>query len=134
MKTKIAITLPLLFLLAPCLAMAKSAKPQSACYNCTDIQYLTSRHFAISNPALVTNYASKPNIPYTKVATITVSHMNSAGIKRSAGVINDIMKNDAAMLGGNGLMNIQRGKTADSATVVHLTLPGTEIEPSYTPV
>lgn len=132
MKAKITIILPLLFSLTACATASKPSK-QLACNNCTTVSYLASKHFPVSNPALVNTYGSKPQEAYVQIAKISVNHLNSSGTKRSQGELSDIMKNDAAMLGGNGLINIQAGKRADSATVIHLAR-GRTLEPSYMPI
>jgi hypothetical protein len=63
---------------------------------------------------------TKPSIdrPYKVVGKATVSKYNVAGFKRQEATIRDIMREFAASMGGDALINIQTDDKTISATII----------------
>lgn len=79
----------------------------------------TSHHFASSrsskvamnkNPITVAFYPQGmlPNSPYKIIAKESVSQFNSGGIKRQDAVVHDVLRQLAASVGGDAVINIRR--------------------------
>lgn len=71
------------------------------------------------NPLAVTFYThSKPNAPYTIVGLETISKYNDGGNKRQEATIRDGMRELAAAMGGDAVINIKHDSKSISGTVV----------------
>lgn len=60
------------------------------------------------NPVGIQVYASgqRPVRPYKVIGTETVSKYNPAGIKRQTAMIHDVMRNLAASIGGDAVIDV----------------------------
>ncbi len=56
--------------------------------------------------------------PYKVLGEATVSRYNPAGAKRQEATIRDLMRQEAASLDGDGIINIHRGDDKITATVI----------------
>lgn len=72
------------------------------------------------NPITVTFYrkGQKPEMPYRILGTETVSKFNTVGIKRQEASIRDVMRNLAASMGGDAVINIQRDDKSVFGTII----------------
>ena len=99
----------------------------SACTSLHEAQPLDTAHKKTAslkqcpqkNPLDVTVYfRTSPKKPYQIVGEETISKYNLGGIKRQAANIHDAMRNLAASMGGDAVINVKhRGKTI-TATVI----------------
>ncbi len=72
------------------------------------------------NPMAVSFYPSTKNlsIPYVVLGKETVSKFNFVGIKRQEATIHDTMRNLAASMGGDAVIDIQHGDKMITGTVI----------------
>lgn len=72
------------------------------------------------NPIAVTLYThgKKPSKPYTIVGHETVSKYNLVGMKRQEAHIRDVMRNLAANMGGDAVIDISHDDKTVQATVI----------------
>jgi hypothetical protein len=71
------------------------------------------------NPLTVAMYTDKkPSNPYKILGTETVSKFNYNGIKRQIAIIHDAMRNLAAKMGGDAVINIAHDDKAVTGTVI----------------
>lgn len=60
----------------------------------------------------------KPLHPYKVIGTETISKYNTVGVKRQEAVIRDAMRNLAASMGGDAVINIMNEDKTITATVI----------------
>lgn len=60
----------------------------------------------------------KPLHPYKVIGTETISKYNTVGVKRQEAVIRDAMRNLAASMGGDAVINIMNDDKTITATVI----------------
>lgn len=71
------------------------------------------------NPLTVTFYTKgQPNVPYTIVGQESISKFNMGGNKRQEANIRDGMRELAAAMGGDAVINIKHDSNSISGTVV----------------
>jgi hypothetical protein len=81
-----------------------------------------TKKYTSTNPKLIKfTVNNKVNHQYQKIATISVNHYNLVGVKRQAGVINDLIRTYAAELGGNAVINIHTERNAEIGEVIRFT-------------
>lgn len=70
------------------------------------------------NPIAVAFYDNKPTTPYKVIGTETVSKYNGVGIKRQEASIHDAMRNLAAAMGGDAIIDVMHDDKTVTGTVI----------------
>jgi hypothetical protein len=60
----------------------------------------------------------KPARPYQVIGTTVVAKYNTVGIKRQEAIIRDLIRQQAASLGGDAVIDVKHNGNAISATVI----------------
>ncbi len=85
-------------------------------------QNKTTQHAAAQSkdPLAVAVYSKEPcsSLPYTVVGTAVVSQYNHGGIKRQEACIRDAMRHLAAKMGGDAVINLDKGGKIVTGTVI----------------
>lgn len=104
-------------------ADVKSAQPQSTASQNLDKTTPPAKHCPKKNPIAVSFYTNghMPKRPYVVLGQETVSKFNCAGIKRQEASIHDAMRNLAANMGGDAVIDIKKDDKTITGTVVSYT-------------
>lgn len=104
-------------------AESTAAAPQSGSSLTTPIPAPTCTTTK-KNPLKVSLYNSKPKVPYTIIGKETISKFNMGGNKRQEATIRDGMRELAAAMGGDAVINIQHdAKTVTGTVVAYQKMP-----------
>lgn len=81
---------------------------------------ITKEKYPPKKPEHVALYINqdKPMMPYRVIGVATVARHNFMGLSREDSTIHDMMKNLAASVGGDGLININEVKDGIQATII----------------
>jgi outer membrane murein-binding lipoprotein Lpp len=125
MQTKgITVTIAVLIscMLAGCSTMQNTYRQTEGFITRNKIKRTAKTQYAATNPEIValTNKAAIKR-PYVTVAQLKVSQRNIVGVKRQKAFINDLMRKDAATIGGHAVINISHDKYAQYGDVIHYT-------------
>lgn len=87
------------------------------------IDKTSNKNHAATNPDDVQLFmgGEKPSRRYEKLGMLTVSTDNSWGMSRSEADIRINMKERAASVGGDAVINVQRGLTTMTGTIIRYT-------------
>lgn len=80
----------------------------------------TNENYPAKNPTHVSLYKNeqKPKNPYRIIGIAKVSKFNLMGMKRQETLVNEMMKNLAASIGGDALININNNKDNMQANII----------------
>ena len=80
----------------------------------------STKHYSSTTPNSVILLASNniANKHYTTIADISINRYNMVGVKRQEAVLNDLMRKNAAFLGGNAIINIHKNHHKKSGQVI----------------
>jgi hypothetical protein len=80
----------------------------------------TKDSYPPKNPQQITLYTKEqtPITPYRIIGIARVSHYNAFGLARETNTVHSLMKTLAASIGGDGLINIQKGKDQTEGHVI----------------
>lgn len=81
---------------------------------------ITKEKYPPKKPELIALYTkeNKPMMPYRVIGVATVARHNIIGVMREDATIHDMMKNLAASVGGDGLINLNEIKDGMQATII----------------
>ena len=83
---------------------------------------ISKRQYSPTNPECVFFIKGKKlNTSYQKIAVISVDHYNLVGIKRQQAIIDDLLKNNAASLGGNAIIDVHENDGKIVGHVIRFT-------------
>lgn len=128
------IALPLL-LSACCSSGPKAPKPDTQPPTYSSTVSTTAKVYSATNPQTIQFYQGQSlHKPYEVIGHIAVNRYNAAGEKRQLGVMSDVMKHNAAMLGGEGLINLHVTPLKEIADVIRFNdnTDETTLSPYYT--
>src|SRR3990167_2541835 len=88
--------------------------------NKQSVTVTTKDTYPSKNPSHVTLFIEDqtPYSAYRVIGVATVSKFNLIGVERKSNTINSIMKNLAASIGGDGLIDIKDGKDHIQASII----------------
>lgn len=104
------------------IALFMSSCSTTGCKPTKEIRTTNAQTSSINNPKDPVNVhlltKEKPVHPYSVIGKATVSKYNTGGIKRQQAVIHDLMRQVAASLNGDAVMDLQSNDKEISATVI----------------
>lgn len=108
-------------LLSACASQGRS--PTQLCSNFInqqDVVSTSNAEYPVKNPQRVALYpdADSPHAPYRVIAVASVSRRNLLGMKRSNTQMQTMMKQLAANMGGDGLINVSDNPDKMKAHVI----------------
>lgn len=115
------------FTLSSCASTTNTEASTPDCKTCNQnkpqkVHKKTNKSISCSmkNPISVQVYASgaKLNHPYVVLGKESISKFNAGGIKRQDACIHDALRNLAASLGGDAVINVTRDDTHVTGTIV----------------
>ena len=109
------------FLLGSCSSAGSPSTALAANFiNRQTIEPVTKEKYPPKSPQLVTLYTADqtPHTAYRVIGIATVSKYNLLGLQRQAIVIHNMMKNLAASIGGDGLINVSSNDKNFQAKVI----------------
>lgn len=111
----------MIFLLSACSSSGQSST-QLACnfIQRQHVQITGNQSCAPKNPKHIALFINQdqPIIPYRVIGVATVARHNLIGLNRGDATIHEMMKNLAASIGGDGLMNISKSDDGMQATII----------------
>lgn len=79
------------------------------------------KNYDLKDPVTVSFYSKgHPRSPYQIIGKETVSKFNHVGIKRQEAIIRDTMRQLAASIGGDAVIDVRHDKTFVTGTVIRL--------------
>lgn len=115
------ISISVMVLLTACSSQGQS--PTQLCTNFLNRQHVTpttSGDYPAKNPQSIALYqnSDSPHAPYRIIAMASVSRHNLLGIERSEATMQTMMKQLAANMGGDGLIDVNKSPNDLKAQVI----------------
>ncbi|TAK76602.1 MAG: hypothetical protein EPO11_03995 [Gammaproteobacteria bacterium] len=123
MKTShpLLLTIAVVFLLGGCSTTNQSTpRVASNFINRQQVTPATNDIYPSKNPQTVAVYTDthKPHAAYRVIGTASVSKYNLLGMKRQDATVQEMMKNLAASIGGDGLIDVKTNDESMQARVI----------------
>lgn len=120
-SNQILVTIAFAFLLGSCSSTGQS--PTQLASNFIYQQKIvptTKNTYPAKNPQKITLYTNeqKPLTPYRIIGVATVAKHNLIGMQREEATLNDMIKNLAASMGGDGLINVSTNEEFMEANII----------------
>ncbi len=112
----IAIVITLSVALSGCIPIQRytpARQPRSDIQKISHAQYLPTQPISVK---LLTN--KKIKTPHQVIGTIHVSNYNNVGVKRQLAIINDVLQEDAAKVGGNAIIALKYNNKETTGTII----------------
>lgn len=114
-------TMAVAFFLASCTTTGQSPTQVASHFiNRENIVATTTERYPAKNPQTVALFVNDkaPHTAYRVIGVATISRYNLLGMQRKEDTLRDMMKNLAASIGGDGLINISSNREAMQASVI----------------